>query len=52
MPKSLHAALKREAAKEGVSLSELIRLKLGYPYHLLTSILAQDENIIPPQTAL
>ena len=28
VPKSLHAALKREAMHEGVSLSELIRLKL------------------------
>ena len=29
VPKSLHAALKREAAAEGVSLSGLIRLKLS-----------------------
>jgi predicted HicB family RNase H-like nuclease len=30
--KSLHAALRREAVEEGVSLSELIRLKLSLPY--------------------
>ncbi|MEW6366265.1 MAG: toxin-antitoxin system HicB family antitoxin [Acidobacteriota bacterium] len=33
VPRSLHAALKREAEQEHVSLSELIRLKLGIPYH-------------------
>lgn len=32
VPKSLHAGLKREAQREGVSLSELIRLKLGMAY--------------------
>jgi len=32
VPKSLHAALKNEARAEGVSLSELVRLKLGLPY--------------------
>ena len=32
VPKSLHAALKKEAASEGVSLSELMRLKLNVPY--------------------
>jgi hypothetical protein len=32
LPRSLHAALKREAASEGVSLNELIRLKLGLVY--------------------
>ncbi len=32
VPKSLHAALKREAKGEGVSLSELIRLKLTCPF--------------------
>ena len=31
VPRSLHAALKSEAASEGVSLSELIRLKLAVP---------------------
>jgi predicted HicB family RNase H-like nuclease len=30
--RSLHAALKEEARYEGVSLSELIRLKLSIPY--------------------
>ncbi len=33
VPRSLHAALKAEAAAENISLSELIRLKLGIPYH-------------------
>lgn len=32
VPRSLHSALKGEAASEGVSLSELIRLKLAVPY--------------------
>jgi predicted HicB family RNase H-like nuclease len=32
VPKSLHAALKNEARAEGVSLSELVRLKLSLPY--------------------
>lgn len=32
VPKSLHGALRREAADEGVSLSELIRLKLAIPF--------------------
>lgn len=32
VPRSLHAALKREAAFEHVSLSELMRLKLSIPY--------------------
>jgi predicted HicB family RNase H-like nuclease len=32
VPKSLHAALKKEASDEGISLSELIRLKLGFSY--------------------
>jgi len=47
VPKSLHAALKREANREGVSLSELIRLKLGYPYQLLTSLLSERQNQLP-----
>jgi predicted HicB family RNase H-like nuclease len=34
VPKSLHGALRQEAAEEGVSLSELIRLKLAVPYAL------------------
>ncbi len=37
VPRSLHVALKREAAGEGVSLSELIRLKLSWPYRQVTS---------------
>ena len=40
VPRSLHAALKSEAASEGVSLSELIRLKLGVPYRQMTDLLA------------
>lgn len=35
IPRSLHAALKAEALREGVSLAELIRLKLGHPYREL-----------------
>ena len=34
VPRSLHAALKREAAVEHISLSELMRLKLSVPYRL------------------
>lgn len=36
VPRSLHASLKREATWEGVSMSELIRLKLGVPYRIVT----------------
>lgn len=43
VPRSLHAALKREAAAEGVSLSELIRLKLSVPYR-------QVANLLVPRT--
>jgi hypothetical protein len=39
VPKSLHAALKREAVREGVSLSELIRLKLGVAYRTMAQSL-------------
>ncbi|MCP3963806.1 MAG: toxin-antitoxin system HicB family antitoxin [bacterium] len=39
VPRSLHAALKGEAASEGVSLSELIRLKLAVPYRQMTDLL-------------
>ncbi len=39
VPRSLHAALKGEAASEGVSLSELIRLKLAVPYRQMTALL-------------
>lgn len=42
VPKSLHAALKREAAAEGVSLSELIRLKLGVSYRAAARMIAGD----------
>lgn len=38
VPRSLHAALKSEAAAEGVSLSELIRLKLSIPYRQMANI--------------
>lgn len=39
VPKSLHIALKSEATGEGVSLSELIRLKLMIPYRQMTTLL-------------
>ncbi len=39
VPRSLHAALKSEAAAEGVSLSELIRLKLSIPYRQVANLL-------------
>jgi len=39
VPRSLHAALKSEAAAEGVSLSELIRLKLSIPYRQMANML-------------
>ena len=39
VPRSLHAALKDEAMIEGVSLSELIRLKLAIPYRQMTDLL-------------
>ncbi|HEX9736579.1 MAG TPA: toxin-antitoxin system HicB family antitoxin [Thermoanaerobaculia bacterium] len=39
VPRSLHAALKSEASSEGVSLSELIRLKLAVPYRQVTDLL-------------
>jgi hypothetical protein len=52
VPRSLHAALKREAAMEHVSLSELIRLKLGIPYHSIVSMFAptNHRNQQPPDT--
>lgn len=40
MPKSLHAALKREAAAEGVSLAELLRLKASVPLRETSARLA------------
>ena len=52
VPKSLHAALKREASREGVSLSELIRLKLGYPYKTLTSLLTEEQYTPTHRTRL
>ena len=39
VPRSLHAALKSEAVAEGVSLSELIRLKLSIPYRQVANLL-------------
>lgn len=39
VPKSLHGALKNEAALEGISLSELIRLKLGVSYRSMVRLL-------------
>jgi predicted HicB family RNase H-like nuclease len=38
--KSLHGALRTEAVEEGVSLSELIRLKLSLPYSEAISLLS------------
>lgn len=49
VPKSLHSALKNEAQAEGVSLSELIRLKLAVPYRQMTDLLIPEG--IPPKTA-
>ena len=40
IPKSLHAALKSEAAREGVTLAELVQLKLEFPCILLAQALA------------
>jgi predicted HicB family RNase H-like nuclease len=39
--KSLHGALRQEATEEGVSLSELIRLKLALPYALTAGVLSR-----------
>lgn len=44
VPRSLHAALKREAAHEGVSLSELIRLKLGVSYRAMVQAVVSREE--------
>jgi len=38
VPKSLHGALRREAAEEGISLAELIRLKLAVPFAVSTNM--------------
>lgn len=43
VPKSLHAALKREAALEGISLAELIRLKLGVAYRQMVRLVVPGE---------
>lgn len=45
IPRSLHAALRAEAAREGVSLSELVRLKLVLPYALLTDGLTSVPSV-------
>ena|SRR5579859_3093276 len=47
VPKSLHAALKREAVQEGISLSELIRLKLGVAYRDAANLLVTHEHPEP-----
>jgi hypothetical protein len=44
VPKSLHAALREEAVREGISLSELIRLKLGVPYRLTAEWIARGRS--------
>lgn len=43
VPKSLHAGLRVEAAREGVSLAELIRLKLGVPYRMSVRLMTQSK---------
>lgn len=48
VPKSLHAALEREAVHEGVSLSELIRLKLGVSYSAMIQSTIARERAPPP----
>jgi predicted HicB family RNase H-like nuclease len=49
--RSLHSALRREAVEEGVSLSELIRLKLSLPYSEAVALLsAGTKRKRPPQT--
>ena len=47
VPKSLHAALKREAVQEGISLSELIRLKLGVAYRDVANLLVTRDHPNP-----
>ena len=47
VPKSLHAALKREAVQEGISLSELIRLKLGVAYRDVAGLLVKHDHPEP-----
>lgn len=49
VPKSLHAALKREAVQEGISLSELIRLKLGVAYRDIAGLLVTSGPLEPEQ---
>lgn len=44
VPRSLHLALKGEAASEGISLSELIRLKLAVPYRQMTQLLLSKKS--------
>jgi len=44
VPKSLHSALKREAVQEGISLSELIRLKLGVAYRDVANLLVARDH--------
>lgn len=44
VPRSLHAALKREAVQEGISLSELIRLKLGVAYRNIAGLLVTHDH--------
>jgi len=44
IPRSLHSALKAEAAREGVSLSELVRLKLSLPHGLPVRALASKTS--------
>jgi hypothetical protein len=50
VPRSLHAALKSEAVAEGVSLSELIRLKLSIPYRQMANMLIPKTKAASPRT--
>ena len=45
VPKSLHAALRTEAAQEGESLSELIRLKMGISYRQFMYLMTTSEPL-------
>ena len=47
VPKSLHAALRSEAAMEGISLAELIRLKLGISYRMFARLMASGGELPP-----
>ena len=52
IPQSLHAALEREAAQEGVSLDQLVLAKLGVGLGRLTSLALSPEEGEKHQEAL